>query len=126
MLAIVLPTAAVYAVIGGFRGARWLSENMHTWQHRGDPPAEPIERLTASHRRLRRQLEDTETRTDLTAKHVRLTALRGAYLDALRTACERLDVPPPPASGQVPQAEIYRVEAALRQRGLDVREPVAG
>lgn len=124
-LAILLPTAAVYAVIGGFRGARWLCENVRTWQHRSDPPAEPIERLTANLRRLRVQLEDTETRTGIPAKHVRLTALRGAYLDALRAACERLDVPPPPAIGRVPQAEIYRVEAALRQRGLDVREPAA-
>jgi hypothetical protein len=54
--------------------------------------------------------------------------LRGAYLDALGTACRRLEVSPPvveahPASPRVNQAEIYRVEAALRQRGLDVREP---
>jgi hypothetical protein len=126
VLAILLPTAAVYAVIGGFRGARWLSENVRTWQHRDDPPAESLERLTASLRRLRAQLEATETRSDLTAKHLRITALRAAYLDVLRAACERLDVPPPPVIGRVPQAEIYRVEAALRERGLDVREPVAG
>lgn len=126
MLAIVLPTAAVYAIIGGVRGARWLSENVRTWQHRSDPPAESIERLTASLRRLRAQLEDTETRADVPAKHVRVTALRAAYLDVLREACERLDVPPPAGSGRIPQAEIYRVEAALRERGLDVREPVAG
>jgi len=126
VLAIVLPTVAVYAVIGGFRGMRWLSENVRTWQHRDDPPAESIERLIANLRRLRVQLEDTETRTDLTAKYVRVTAMRGAYVDALRAACQRLDVPPPPVLRRVPQAEIYRVEAALRERGLDVRTPVAG
>lgn len=126
MLAALLPTAVAYALIGGFRAVRWLSENVRTWQHRDDPPAESTERLTANLRRLRVQLEDAETRTDLTAKHLRVTALRGAYLDALRTACERLGVSPPPVLGRVPQAEIYRVEAALRERGLDVREPVAG
>jgi hypothetical protein len=46
-------------------------------------------------------------------------------LDALCTACERLEVSPPPGGERTPQAEIYRVEAALRERGLDVRQPVA-
>ena len=73
-------------------------------------------------RRLRAELEAMETRTDLPAKGIRLRALRGAYLDPLRVACERLDVPPLRAGDLVPQAEIYRAEAALRQRGLDVRE----
>ena len=64
------------------------------------------------------------------AKHLRLQALRGAYVDALGTACQRLEVGPPlhaglPAGGQAYQADIYRVEAQLRQRGLDVREPAA-
>ena len=48
-------------------------------------------------------------------------ALRGAYADALSLACRRLDVSPPRGGDRAPQAEIYRVEAALRQRGLDVR-----
>ena len=69
-----------------------------------------------------------ETRTGVPNKHARVEALRGAYLDALGTACRRLEVSPPvveghPASPRANQAEIYRVEAALRQRGLDVREP---
>jgi len=68
-----------------------------------------------------------ETRTDLPAKNLRLRALRAAYVDALNDACCRLDVTPPGGAagarpGDVRQAEIYRVEAALRQRGLDVRE----
>jgi hypothetical protein len=56
------------------------------------------------------------------ARRVRLRALRGAYLDTLTTACQRLGVSPPPHGDRAPQAEIYRAEAALRQRGLDVRE----
>ena len=71
-----------------------------------------------------------ETRTGIPNKHVRVAALRGAYLDTLGTACRRLEVSPPvmeghPANPRANQAEIYRVEAALRQRGLDVREPAA-
>lgn len=64
------------------------------------------------------------------AKHLRLQALRGAYVDALCTACQRLEVSPPLSAGQAGseranQADIYRVEAELRQRGLDVREPAS-
>ena len=88
------------------------------------PSPEPIDQLAADLRRLRADLEDTETRAGLTAKYHRVQALRGAYLDVLSAACQRLDVAPPPGDG-APLAEIYRVEAALRQRGLDVRETAA-
>ena len=129
LVAIVLPIAAVYSLIGGGRLARWVSE---TWiperRSRGAAP-QPVERLGANLVRLRSQLEAMETRTDLPAKNLRLRALRAAYVDALNDACQRLDVTPPAADsgrpGDVRQAEIYRVEAALRQRGLDVREPAA-
>jgi hypothetical protein len=117
ILAIVLMPLAVYAVIGAWRGARWLSESRYH-----APPLRPIERLQADLRRLRAELEDTETRAGLTAKHHRVQALRGAYIDALTAACERLEVSPPPGGDRAPLAEIYRVEAALRERGLDVRE----
>ena len=119
ILVLVLMPAAMYALIVGWRGANWLAEK------RCKPPApEPIDRLTANLRRLRAELDDTETRDGLTAKHHRVRALRGAYIDTLTAACERLDVPPPPGD-RAPLAEIYRVEAALRQRGLDVRETAA-
>jgi hypothetical protein len=49
-------------------------------------------------------------------------ALRGAYADALTAACRRLEVSPPSGGDRAPQAELYRVEAALRQRGLEVRQ----
>jgi hypothetical protein len=84
----------------------------------------PVERLAADLRRLRADLENTETRVGLIAKHHRVQALRGAYLDTLLAACQRLDVTPPPGDG-ASLAEIYQVEAALRQRGLDVRETAA-
>jgi hypothetical protein len=125
VLVILLPTAVGYAIIGGFRGIGWSSERWHRRRHRLAPPAEPIERLGANLRRLRAELDATETRTGLTAKNMRLKALRGAYVDALSTACQRLEVSPPGGGDRAPLTEIYRVEAALRQRGLDVRETAA-
>ena len=120
ILAFLLPTAAGFALIGSVRALHWAEER------RCRPSAvEPIERLSANLRRLRAELEATETRMDLPAKALRLRALRGAYLDTLAAACQRLEVSPPPRGAQVPQAEIYRAEAALRQRGLDVRETAA-
>jgi hypothetical protein len=113
-----MPTAG-YALIGACRVARWLGE-----ARRVAPPPEPIDQLAADLRRLRADLEDTETRAGLTAKYHRVQALRGAYIDALSAACQRLDVAPPPGDA-APLAEIYRVEAALRQRGLDVGETAA-
>lgn len=130
VIAILLPTAIGYAIIAGFRGYRWSSRR---WQERrsrlahgaGPAAGEPIERLGARLRRLRAQLNDTETSSDLPFKNVRVKALRGAYVDVLSAACERLDVPPPPGGDRVPLTEIYRAEAELRQRGLDVRGTAA-
>jgi hypothetical protein len=116
---VLLPTAAVYAFLGSFRLVRWAAERRSL---RRPPAVEPIERIGTNLRRLRTELETAETRTDLAVKSVRVRALRGAYLDTLTTACQRLGVSPPPGGDRVPQAEIYRAEAALRQRGLDVRE----
>jgi len=125
VLVILLPTAVGYAIIGGFRGIGWSSERWHRRRQQHAAPAEPIERLGANLRRLRAELDATETRAGLTAKHMRLKALRGAYVDALTTACQRLEVSPPGGGDRAPLTEIYRVEAALRQRGLDVRETAA-
>jgi hypothetical protein len=120
LLVFALPTAAGFALIGAWRAARWLGE-VRCRAHSQALPPEPIERLEADLRRLRAELEETETRSGLTAKHHRVQALRGAYADALSSACRRLDISPPRGGDRAPQAEIYRVEAALRQRGLEVR-----
>ena len=121
LTAIVLPIAAVYSLIGGGRLVKWIAE-----QQTRAPDPEPIERVRANLVRLRAQLEAMETRSDLPAKNLRLRALRAAYVDALRGACQRLDVSPPPSAQahpeNIPQSDIYRIEAALRERGLDVRE----
>ena len=112
-----------FALIGAWRAACWLAEVRYKARYKALPP-EPVERLKADLRRLRSELEDTETRSGLTAKHHRVQAVRGAYVDALSAACRRLDISPPRGGDRAPQAEIYRVEAALRQRGLDVRQDV--
>jgi outer membrane protein TolC len=117
IVAAFLPTAAVFALIGLWRGAHRLAEARYQ-----APSAQPLGRLQADLRRLRAELEDTESRSSLTAKNHRIRALRGAYVDALTTACQRLQVSPPGGGDQAPLTEIYRVEAALRQRGLDVRQ----
>jgi hypothetical protein len=117
-LALLLPTAAMYILIVVVRGGRGLAE-----LRRKAPPPEPADHLQARLRRLRAQLEATESTPGATAKHHRVAAVRGAYLDTLREACARLEVSPPPGGDRARQADIYRVEAALRERGLDVREP---
>ena len=122
--AIALPIAAVYALIGGGRLLKWLSDQ----DSRPQPP-ESIEQLRANLVRLRAQLEDMETRSDQPAKNLRVRALRAAYVDRLVDACQRLDVSPPASARarpeSVPQSDIYQMESALLQRGLDVREPAA-
>jgi hypothetical protein len=120
VLALALPTAAGYFLILTLGGWHKLANRL-----RRPPPAESPERLAATLRRLRAQLEATETAPSATAKSHRVRALRGAYLDALRDACARLEVSPPPGGDRASQADIYRAEAALRERGLDVREPAA-
>jgi hypothetical protein len=126
IVVILSPTALGFGTLGALRALRWVA------QRRSRPPVvEPIERLGASLRRLRAELEDLETRQGVPYKGLRLRALRAAYLDALATACGRLEISSPHdppggtprrPGGRVPLAEIYRMEAALRQRGLDVRE----
>jgi hypothetical protein len=119
VLAVGLLPAAGGALIGGLRAARWLEE-----RSRKAPPPLPLERLAANLRRLRVQLEETETSPEQTAKGHHVRTARGAYLDELTTACRRLGVTPP--GERASQADIYRAEAALAAAGLDFRQRTAG
>ncbi len=95
VLVVVLMPVAVYALIGGVRAARWLAE-----ARRKAPPPVPVDRLAANLRRLRAELDETETSAELTAKRHRVRSVRGAYLDTLAEACLRLDVTPPPGDAR--------------------------
>lgn len=112
-----------WVVLGGIRLCRALTAR------RTSTPVlrEPIERLGANLCRLRRRLDATENEIFIPFKAARVRALRAAYVDVLSAACEELEVPPPTAHGSSTMLliEIYRVEAALRERGLDVRREVA-
>jgi hypothetical protein len=122
-------TALGWAVRGGIRLYRAFGARRSPGPGPGPAlmPDEPIERLGADVGRLRARLEAAENEMTFTRfKAARVSALRGAYLDVLSAMCERLDVRPPTAKGGagVPLAEIYRAEAALRERGLDVRRQI--
>ena len=119
VLVVVLMPAAGCALIGAVRAARWLGE-----KRRKAPLPTPDSRLEANLRRLRAELEETETSVELTAKVHHVRAVRSAYLDTLAEACRRLGMAPP--GDGATQAEIYRTEAALAARGLDVRGRAAG
>jgi hypothetical protein len=112
-----LPTVIAYVLVVTLHGGRRVAE-----LRRRPPPPEPLDRLAATLRRLRAELEMTEASPGMTAKSHRIRAVRGAYLDALGDACARHGVSPPAGGDRARQADIYRAEAALREHGLDVRE----
>ena len=121
VLVLFIPTLAFGGVLAGLRV--WRRADDRARQIRADrAPAEPMEQVEARLRRLRAELEAMENQPGGTAKRHRILAVRGAYLDCLTSACERFGVSPPAGGDQARQAEIYRVEAALREHGLDVRE----
>ena len=121
VLVLFIPTLAMGGILAGLRA--WRLADDRARQRRADrAPAEPMEQVEMRLRRLRAELEAMENQPGGTAKRHRVLAVRGAYLDCLTSACERFAVSPPAGGDQARQAEIYRVESALRQHGLDVRE----
>jgi hypothetical protein len=118
--ALVLPTLAGFTIVVSVHGYHRIAE-----ARLRPPPAEPVDRIAERLRRLRAELEATECGQRGTAKRHHVLAARGAYIDTLSYACERLGISPPAGGDRARQAEIYRVEAALREHGLDVREAAA-
>lgn len=121
MLILLTPTLAGAALLGGIK--LW-NRVLRSWRDRRHVTAgaPPLERVAEDLRRLHRdrlRLEDSPDATP--GRHVRLRALRAAYGDSLAIACRALEVPLRTADlSRAPAAEIYRLEAALRERGLDV------
>ena len=106
---------------------RVSTKRLAAYRDRRRPPVSlvvPIERVTADLRRLRVQLEARENRIGGGVNGMRMGAVRVAYVELLCVACRQLDIVPPRghADWHTPLAEIYRVEAQLRDRGLDVRQ----
>jgi hypothetical protein len=121
VLVFFLPSAAFGAGLAVLRV--WRRADDAARRRRADQmPAEPIEQVEARLRRLRTELETIENNPGGAARRHRILAVRGAYLDCLTSACQRFGVSPPAGGDQARQAEIYRVEAGLREHGLDVRE----
>jgi hypothetical protein len=119
-LAIALPTAIGCGLVGAVRASRWVAERQRS---RRPAPVRPIEWVGADLRRLRAQLEMLENQAPRPGKALRVRAQRAAYIDALIEACQRLEVEIG-APEHTDRAAIYRIEAALRGRGLEVRTPV--
>lgn len=119
-LVVLLPTAIGWAVLYGARTVRWLAG-----RRRKPVPAASDAQLAGRLRRIRSELERTECQHGMIAKRHHLAVLRGAYADALAAACQQAGVSPPRGGIRAGQAEVYRAEAQLRHRGIDVREPAA-
>ena len=114
-LVVLLPTIAGFAILIAVRGWRRAAQSRLR-----PPPPEPMDRLVSRARRVRAELEATENTPRGQARQHRLRALRGAYLDLLAALWDRLGVSPPPGGDRARQSDIYRAEAALRERGVDV------
>ena len=120
VFALVLPTLAGFAIVLSVHGYHRFAE-----ARLRPPSAEQVDRIAERLRRLRAELEAAERSQRRTAKRHHVLAARGAYIDTLSYACERLGLSPPAGGDRAGQAEIYRVEAAMREHGLDVREAAA-
>ena len=121
VVALLLPSLIGGGVLVSVRG--WRRADRAARQRRAiRTPGEPVEQLVGRLRRLRAELEAMENQPGGMAKQHKILAVRGAYLDILTSACHRFGVAPPAGGDRARQAEIYRVEAALREFGVDVRE----
>jgi hypothetical protein len=122
LLIMLLPTLAGIALLGaiGLWGDSIRRIRLRRW--RATPAIPPLERVAADLRRLHGELTRMEDTPDSTpGRSVRLRAVRAAYRDSLLIACRALEVPVNRGDlSRAPAAEIYRLEAELLDRGLDV------
>lgn len=52
---VMLPTAAFFVLLKGMSAMRWAAQRWNAARYRAQPPAEPIERLTANLRQAPRR-----------------------------------------------------------------------
>ncbi|HEX3908178.1 MAG TPA: hypothetical protein VHW92_09645 [Mycobacteriales bacterium] len=123
VLILLIPTLVGMGLIGLVRLSRYLGRRHRSRASRVQAAAVPLEDLAAQLRRLHRQLIRLEDAPDGTpGRGLRVRAMRAAYGDSLLDACRSLEVPDAPTDpARLTTAEIYRLESALRDRGLDVR-----
>jgi hypothetical protein len=123
VLILLIPTLAGMGLIGLLRLSRHVARRHRIRSARVQASVVPLEDLAAQLRRLHRQLIRLEDAPDGTpGRGLRVRATRAAYGDSLLDACRSLDVPDAPTDpSRLTTAEIYRLESALRDRGLDVR-----
>jgi hypothetical protein len=122
VLILLTPTLAGAALIGIVRLSRESSRRLRIRRSGATAGRPPLEQIAADLRRLHREVARLEDTPDTSpGRHVRLRAVRYAYGDSLLVACRALEVPVATADiTRAPAGEIYRLESALRDRGLDV------
>jgi hypothetical protein len=122
---LLIPTLVGAGLLGVVRlwshASRWLGNRREAAAH----ASLPLERLASDLRRLHGQLARVENAADMKpGRGVRVRAVRTAYGDSLLAACRALEVPDAPSEpSRLTTAETFRLEAALRDRGLDIRPP---
>jgi hypothetical protein len=122
VLILLTPTLAGAALIGMVRLSRETTRRSRIRRSGATAGTPPLEQVAADLRRLHREVVRLEDAPDTSpGRHVRLRAVRSAYGDSLLVACRALEVPVASADiSRLPAAEIYRLESALRDRGLQV------
>jgi hypothetical protein len=123
VLILIFPALTAVALVGATRLWRERARRSREARLGAEIIGPPLERIAADLRRLRLELtqleDDVRPRPD---RQLRLRVVRTSYGECLLTACRALEAPTSatdPAS--LPDVEIFRLEASLRERGLDVR-----
>jgi len=122
VLVLLIPTLFGFAVIGSVRLQDKVSRTLRNRRYRVAAANPPIERIALDLRRLHHSMSEAEDApASSPGRKIRLRALRSAYVDTLLDACHALDVPADEMTADtVTTAQIFALESALRDRGLDV------
>jgi hypothetical protein len=122
VLILLTPTLAGIALLGAIGLWGDSVRRIRVRRHGATAGVPPLERVAADLRRLHSDVIRLEDSPDATpGRNTRLRAVRAAYGDSLLIACRALEVPVETRDlSRASAIELYRLEAALRDRGLDV------